>query len=148
MNKYTIPVEEDSEGNQYLQFPLDVLEQLGWKEGDTLNWDAQQDGTVIVTKVEPKMETEFVLVEAISQYRMRYVVEVPKGKADWAGDTVVCEEAKEFSQKHLGEVIMSERVVSKAEILEMCDEDNGYVTSWSPEKKFEAFVTGIDEYKN
>lgn len=54
MNKYTIPVEEDSEGNQYLQFPLDVLEQLGWKEGDTLNWDAQQDGTVIVTKVEPK----------------------------------------------------------------------------------------------
>lgn len=94
------------------------------------------------------METEFVLVEAISQYRMRYVVEVPKGKADWAGDTVVCEEAKEFSQKHLGEVIVSERVVSKAEILEMCDEDNGYVASWSTAKKFDAFTTSIDEYKN
>ena len=42
-------------------------------------------------------ETELVLVETVFQHRMRYVVEVPQGKKDWALDTVVCQEAQEFS---------------------------------------------------
>ncbi len=45
----TLPVEQDDEGC-FLTFTDDLLEQLGWSVGDVLNWDEQDDGTVIVTK--------------------------------------------------------------------------------------------------
>lgn len=86
-------------------------------------------------------EKQLVLVECIHQYRMRYVVEVPVGKLAWADDTVVMDEAKEFSQLSLGETIISSRVVSKEEVLRLCDEDNDYCQSWTDETKLETFVT-------
>jgi len=88
--------------------------------------------------------TELVLVEAISQYRMRYFIEVPFGKKDWALDTVTMEEAVEFSQKHLGETIISHRVVSREEALTIIDEDNEFGGDWSDDHKIETFVTKID----
>ena len=45
----TLPVEQDDEGC-YLTFTDDLLEELGWAIGDELNWDVQDDGTIIVTK--------------------------------------------------------------------------------------------------
>ena len=90
-------------------------------------------------------ETELVLVECIQQYRMRYVVEVPVGKSDWALDTVTMEEAVEFSQLSLGETIVSHRVVSKDDVLKLCDIDNQYCKSWDTEKKFEVFVTQLEK---
>ena len=36
-----LPVEQDDEG-YYLTFTDDLLDQLGWKVGDTLNWDEQE----------------------------------------------------------------------------------------------------------
>ena len=86
-------------------------------------------------------ETEWVLVEAISQFRERYMVEVPKGKAAWALDTVTLNQAQEFSQEHLGEVIVSHRVVSFDEAMKLCDKDNHYCSAWSDEKKVDAFFT-------
>jgi hypothetical protein len=86
-------------------------------------------------------ETQLVLVECIQQYRMRYVVEVPVGKLAWADDTVVMDEAKEFSQLSLGETLISSRVVTKEEVLRLCDEDNDYCQSWTDEAKLETFVT-------
>lgn len=60
---------------------------------------------------------KFVLVEVVAQYRMRYVVEVPDdakcSAKEYAEDTVTCENAKEFSQKYLGETILSSREFSK-----------------------------------
>jgi hypothetical protein len=50
-------------------------------------------------------------------------------------------ESKEFSQKHLGETIVSERVITHDDVLELCDKDNDYARAWSNEKKFETFVT-------
>ena len=91
------------------------------------------------------METELVLVECIQTYRMRYMVEVPVGRAGWALDTVSCDEAKEFSQLSLGETIVSHRVVSKDEVLKICDEDNDYCHSWTDEQKFDVFVTTDNE---
>lgn len=85
--------------------------------------------------------TELVLVECVSMFRMRYLVEVPKDKTDWALDTVVMQEAKEFSQKHLDETIVSHRVVTMDEALALCDADNDYVSSWPAEKKVETFFT-------
>ena len=86
-------------------------------------------------------KTEWVLVEAVSQFRMRYMVEVPKGKKEYALDTVTMNEAKEFSQEHLGETIVSHRVVSKKEALAICDEDNHYCKSWTKAQKESAFFT-------
>jgi hypothetical protein len=91
--------------------------------------------------MKPIKDHEFVMVEAIHQYRMRYVVEVPIGEKDWATDTVIMEEAKEFSQESLGETIISSRVINEDEILKLCDEDNDYVKTWNDEHKFTAFVT-------
>jgi hypothetical protein len=102
-----------------------------------LDWKDNGDGSFSMTK----KETEWVLVEAISQFRERYMVEVPKGKAEWALDTVSMNEAKEFSQEHLGEVIVSHRVVTYDEAIKMCDEDNDYCKSWSDDKKIDAFFT-------
>jgi hypothetical protein len=90
------------------------------------------------------METQLVLVDCIQTYRTRYVVEVPTGHSSWALDTVSCDEAKEFSQLSLGETIVSHRVVSKEEVLKLCDQDNEDFSSWTDEQKFDVFVTSTD----
>ena len=41
----------DGSGDGILTFPPEMVEELGWKEGDTLNFRASDDGTIIVTKV-------------------------------------------------------------------------------------------------
>lgn len=93
-------------------------------------------------------ETQLVLVECVSTYRIRYMVEVPKGidtlgndKALWALDTVTMGEAREFSQEHIGEQIISHRVVSRNEALAMCDQENEYGHTWDDELKASAFFT-------
>lgn len=91
-------------------------------------------------------ETEYVLVDAISQYRMRYLVEVPKGKTEWAHDAVAMEEAKEFSQKHLGEVITSSRVISELEAIALFKIDNDYLKEWSNEQVLATALTQMKEY--
>lgn len=75
------------------------------------------------------------LVEAISMFRMRYVVDCES--ADYAMDEVTMETAEEFGQKHLGETIISTRVVNDEEISELFFEDHPYLESWGPEKAFE-----------
>ena len=153
MNKYwTIAVQEDPvTGDAILEFPPEAMAQAGWKEGDTLNWNDNKDGTFTLTK----KETQWVLVETVSTFRERYMVEVPigtdaygKDKDEWALDTVTMQEAKEFSQQHLGEHIVSHRVVSYDEALAQCDKDNDYCSSWSEEQKVNAFFTSWDEQKN
>ena len=138
---YLVKLEEDLEtGDLILPLPDELLKETGWKTGDTLDWKDNGDGTFSMTKQKTE-ETEWVLVEAISQFRERYMVEVPKGKAAWALDTVTLNQAQEFSQEHLGEVIVSHRVVSFDEAMKLCDKDNHYCSAWSDEKKVDAFFT-------
>ena len=137
---YIVKLEEDLEtGDLILPLPEKLLEETGWKTGDTLEWNDNGDGTFSMTKKEAT--TEWVLVETVSQFRERYMVEVPKGKELWALDTVTMNEAKEFSQEHLGETIVSHRVVSVEEALVLCDKDNAYCSAWSDDKKMDAFFT-------
>lgn len=145
MGSYTLDVQEDDNGEVFIEFPPELMDEAGWKEGDNLLWTDNKDGTWSLTK---KPETQWVLVEAISTFRERYMVEVPigtddygKDKADWALDTVTCNEAQEFSQEHLGETIVSHRVVTKAEALAMCDKDNDYTKDWDEETKMKNFFT-------
>lgn len=44
---YILEVQEDENGDQYIVFPDEVMEELGWQEGDLLNWDARGEGIVI-----------------------------------------------------------------------------------------------------
>ena len=141
MRKWTVDVEEDRDG-AYINLPKDLLDEVKWKEGDIIEWIDNKDGSWTMRKKE--VETELVLVEAIQMYRMRYVVEVPKGKTEWAGDTVCMHEAEEFSQKDLGETITSMRTVTQEEVLKLCDEDNDYVKSWDDEFKLKKFVTYME----
>jgi hypothetical protein len=54
-------------------------------------------------------------------------------------------EAKEFSQEHLGEQIVSHRVVTKKEALALCDVDNDYADEWEKELKMKNFFTSWEE---
>ena len=83
---------------------------------------------------------KYVLVDAISMFRQRYAIAVPDELSDetakeWASDTVVCEDAEEFSQLHLDETISSTRILSKEDLLEQFDEDNDYLRHWSDDQK-------------
>ena len=141
---YTVDVQEDDLGEQFIQFPTEMMDEVQWKEGDTIHWTDNKDGSFTLTKVVEK-QTEWVLVECVSTFRERYMVEVPKGKADYALDTVTCEDAKEFSQEHLGEQIVSHRVVTKEEAVMMCDVDNEYCAGWDDSTKIDAFFTTWEE---
>jgi len=86
--------------------------------------------------------TKWIMVDAIQQYRMRYLVEIPAdAPSAWALDTVTCEEALEFSQENLGETIVSHRVVTKEEALKQFDEDNDYLKGWDESVKIRNSLT-------
>jgi len=139
MTKYSVIVEEDPEtGDAIIQFPDNIMAEVGWQEGDTIDWHTNGDGSYTLTKKEPK---EWVLVETVTMFRNRYMCEVPEGKKLWALDTVTCEEAKEFSSEHIGEQIVSHRVVTEEEALKLFDEDNDYMSGWTKEKKMETAFT-------
>jgi hypothetical protein len=82
----------------------------------------------------------------LSQYRMRYVVEVGDDVSH-ALDEVTMRlndiDFQEFSQLHLGETIISHKEIDKADYLRMFDEDNDYLKEWTEEEKLK-FVNKID----
>ena len=142
---WTVQLEEDpSTGELILPLSEDILDACDLQEGDSIKWVDRGDGTWAIEKVEPvkqNSDMEWVQVDCVSSYRMRYMVEVPKGKAEWALDTVTMNEAKEFSQQYLGEQIFSYRVISQEEALKLCDVDNDYCSSWDDELKIKNFFT-------
>ena len=93
---YTLEVKENENGDAIIDFPEDVMTQAGWHEGDNIQWIDNKDGSWTLTKINPSDEKEWVLVECISTFRQRYMVQVPQGKAEWALDTVTMEEAKDL----------------------------------------------------
>jgi hypothetical protein len=77
------------------------------------------------------------LVETVSVFRMRYVVEA-KNASDARNEVTmnVGDNFHEFSQLHLDEMISSTREIDNAEYLRMFDEDNVYLKDWDEEQKF------------
>lgn len=143
---WTLDVKQLEDGDYFIEFNDEILAETGWKEGDKLEWINLGDGSWKLEKLE-ETETELVLVDCISTFRMRYVVEVPKGKSEWALDTVTMNEAKEFSQEHIGEQIVSHRVITKDEAIRISDVDNYYCKTWSDDKKIDTFVTLRKDYE-
>lgn len=54
MTKWTITLEEaeDGSGDLVMPLPQDLLDGAGWKEGDTLEWIDNNNGTWSMKKVE------------------------------------------------------------------------------------------------
>lgn len=86
------------------------------------------------------------LVETISMFRIRYVVECDS--AEHAKDEVVMKmgELSEFSQLHLDEMITSAREIDKTEYLRLFDEDNDYLKEWDDDHKL-SWINKVDYSK-
>lgn len=138
-------VEQAPDGEYFIQMTDEMLEGSGFAIGDELDWIDNKDGSFTLTK---KKDTVWVLVECVAQYRMRYMVEAPREHPEYAMDTVTMDEAKEFSQQYLGEVITSHRVVSQEEALEMSDVDNDYTVGWDTANKMRCFFTKEGETRD
>ena len=49
--RWTLDVKEDPEtGDQILEFPDDLMESAGWKEGDVIEWIDNKDGSWTLRK--------------------------------------------------------------------------------------------------
>lgn len=83
------------------------------------------------------------LVETISMFRIRYVVEADN--ASDAKDEVTMNngDLHEFSQLHLDELITSAREIDREEYLRLFDEDNDYLREWDEEHKLK-WVNKVD----
>jgi len=91
------------------------------------------------------MEKKLYLVETVSMFRMRYVIEARE--EGHATDEFVMEigkeSFKEFSQVHMDEVIVSTRELSAKDYLELFDKDNEYLKSWDIAEKMR-FINSVD----
>jgi hypothetical protein len=48
---WTVPIEVDGpNGEWYITFPDELIEKVGWEEGDTLEWVDNKDGTFSIKK--------------------------------------------------------------------------------------------------
>jgi hypothetical protein len=107
------------------------------------------------------MSKKYVVVTAVSTFRMRYVIpadalhELSGSSVELsddilishAYDSVTCEDVLDFSQKHLGEHIVDGEVVSEEEVLQLFDKDNDYLKDWSVEKKLKQIHNWRDTWK-
>ena len=91
--------------------------------------------------------TKYVIVTAISSYRMRYCIPVDElqklnqdvpidgHEIEWAADCVTSDEVAEFSQLHLGEQIIDAEIHTEEQMLSKFAADYG----WTEEQKI-AFI--------
>ena len=91
------------------------------------------------------VDKKLYLVETVSMFRMRYVIEARE--ETHATDEFIMEVGKEdfqeFSQHHMDEVIVSTRELSAKDYLELFDKDNDYLKSWDIKEKMR-FINSID----
>ena len=97
---------------------------------------------------------KYVVVTAVSSFRIRYVVpmsELQKSNEElpvdpkWALDGVACEDYEEFSQEHIGENIVDWTVENEDEILQRFDKENDYLAEWTKEQKLELIYRNLGE---
>jgi len=146
---YKLDVVEGDDGDQLLQLSEEFCTDQDWREGDVISWDIK-DGSVIATNKcaqerKNKSGKKLVLVETVSVFRHRYVVEC--NEEEHAADEVVCrlgnDDFEEFSQHHVDESISSTRVITEHEYMELFDKDNHYLAKWDVEQK-KRFINKID----
>lgn len=45
--RYTVEVQETPDGELFFELPQDLLDELGWREGDTVKWTVTETGASI-----------------------------------------------------------------------------------------------------
>lgn len=50
MSSYIVEVQENSLGEYYITLPDELVEELGWEEGDILDWNLKGNG-IILSKI-------------------------------------------------------------------------------------------------
>jgi hypothetical protein len=89
---------------------------------------------------------KYARVTTVSTFYHTYVVPMDQlqafnedleASAEWLADEVVMERVEEFSQKHLGELIIDCDVINEDKMLEIFDQQNQYLAGWTKEKKIE-----------
>lgn len=105
-----------------------------------------------IEELKTPKQKKLVMVEVLSQFRNRYVIEV-EDNIDHALDEYICNEHnpnfKEFSQKHLDPTTIIEHYeITQEEYLKMFDEDNDYLQGWDNEKKFSYAINKINYEEN
>lgn len=106
-----------------------------------------------------ELEGKYVVVTAISSFKMKYVIpteelqklneatELDQERArEWAEECVIMEEAKDFSQKHIGETVIETQILDEDTILEIFDRENDYLSEWTREKKIDYIRHWEDTY--
>lgn len=120
MKKTVTLLEGEMPGELILPLDDEIFAETGWAVGDTIKWTDNGDGSWTMSKVEN--EKQLVLVETVVMHRRRYLIETPKGHAEYALDDVVCGEAKEFGEDFLDEVIVSHSTIDYAEVQSLYNE--------------------------
>lgn len=134
MSRHILPVEQDPETGEYiLNFNEEILKETGWREGDTLEWKDLGNGSWSITKKDTS--ENLYLVETVSIFRHRYAVRARS--LEHAYDSVTMNEVTEFSQQHINENIVSGRKITQEQYLEIFDQDNDYLQSWTEEQKLQ-----------
>ena len=81
-------------------------------------------------------------VDTVQTFYHSYLVSQPdEHKPEWCQDAVTCEHADEFTQKHLGEQIISYREVTDDEII--AEAEDTYLDGWSLEHIKKRFVYDV-----
>ena len=44
MTNYIVEVQENDQEELFIEFPDELIDELGWQEGDILNWDLKGEG--------------------------------------------------------------------------------------------------------
>jgi hypothetical protein len=57
---YVLEVQEDENGEPFIILPEEVLEDLGWQEGDVLDWKVKGEGIILSKLNDP---TGYVVLE-------------------------------------------------------------------------------------
>ena len=89
------------------------------------------------------MSDKFVVVTTLSHFKLKYAIpadEFHKLFPEPIDTSALIKELdsgriKEFSQAHLGEVVVEVMELSQSPILQLFDVDNAYLAGWSEEQK-------------
>lgn len=47
MNKHTLSIQEDTDGELFFEIPPEILAKLNWQEGDDIEFIEQSDGLIL-----------------------------------------------------------------------------------------------------
>ena len=56
MKSWTLEVQKLEDGDQYIEFPKELMEEVGWEDGDVLEWIDNGNGSWTLKKLEENHE--------------------------------------------------------------------------------------------